>query len=112
MLRRHVFGPLDSLRREFVRPGKNHCDRRAEQEKDDHQPHTPVRNFKKWKRLRRDLDKKPRHDPIGDRYFVDASPLELREKSSGVHSLSRKLVSCFRGVARKKRSEPDERERI
>ena len=86
MLRRNVFAPPDPRRSEFVSPGEKHRDRKAEQEKDDHQPHTPAWNLKKWKRLRRDLDKQPGHDEIGDRDFVDASPSHFGEKLSGGHS--------------------------
>ena len=61
----------------------------------DHQPDAPARNFKNWKRLRRDLDEKPRHDGVSDCYLVDVPPPEFGEKVSRIHSLLPELVSRF-----------------
>ena len=60
-----------------------------------------VRNFKKWKCLGRNLNKKPGHDEIGDGNTVDASPSHFGEKLSGGHSLTSKLVPSVGCLASK-----------
>ena len=57
--RREILGSLDPRRRDVVGPGQNDRDRKPEDEREDDQPHGPVRDFEKWKDLGRDLDQNP-----------------------------------------------------
>src|SRR5204863_7782705 len=40
---------------------------------------------KDWKNLCRDLDQQPANNSVGDRYFVNIAPLQLREKIVDLH---------------------------
>src|SRR5438477_2580504 len=87
-LRGHLFGSLDALWSQLVSPRENHGDGKTEQKENNHQPHAPARDFKKWKYLGRDLDEQPGGDAVGDGDLVDVSSLEFGEKISEVHALA------------------------
>src|SRR5262245_43918713 len=75
-----LFRALDSFWRQFKSPCKNKRDRKSEREQHDDEANRPVRNLKKWKDLRRDLQQKPGDDCVGDRNLVNIASLQLCEE--------------------------------
>ena len=47
--------------------------------------HHPIRNFKDWENLCRDLDEQPANDRVRDRNLVNVAPLQLGEEIVRVH---------------------------
>ena len=58
--------------------------------------HGPIRNFKDWKNLCRDLDQQPADDRICYRYLVNVAPLQLSEKLHGFAFAFRAFISIGR----------------
>src|SRR6266536_1934685 len=80
-----IFRALDSFRREFKRPGKNHRHGKSDNEQQHYKTHRPIRNFEERKNLTRDLHQQPCDDCVGDRNFVNVASLQLSEEILRVH---------------------------
>src|SRR5438128_3380052 len=81
-----IFGALDSLRRQFKCPGKNHRHGKSDNEQQHYKTHSPIRNLEERKNLTRDLHQQPRNDCVGDRNFVNVAPLQLDKEFAQVHN--------------------------
>jgi len=82
---RHIFGALDSFRSELERPGQDQGHRKAEKEKEDHDPRRPVGNVEEGKNLGRDLDQDPAHDGVSNRDAVNVPPLQFPQEPAPIH---------------------------
>src|SRR6266498_4015055 len=80
-----IFCPLDSFRRQLECPGQNHRHGKSDNEQQYNKTHSPVRNFKEWKNLTRNLHEQPCDDCIGDRDLVNVAPLQFGEEFAHVH---------------------------
>jgi hypothetical protein len=80
-----IFRALDSFRRKFKCPGKNHGHRKSDNEQQHHKAHCPIRNLEERKNLTRDLHQQPRHHAISDRNFVNVASLQFSEEVLRVH---------------------------
>src|SRR6266567_4090342 len=72
--------PLQSLRREFEGPCDDERDRKTDHDEQDDEPNSPIRNLKKRKNLRRDLNKQPGDNRVSNRNFVNVAALQFGEK--------------------------------
>src|SRR6266446_3716131 len=70
-----IFRALDSFRRQFKCPGKNHRHGKSNNEQQHHKTDGPIRNLKERKNLTRNLHQQPSHNAVSDRDFVDIAPL-------------------------------------
>src|SRR6266496_2417185 len=83
-----IFRALDSFRREFKCPGKNHRHRKSDNEQQHHKTYGPIRNFEEGKNLTRDLHQEPRHDTVSDRDLVNVASLQFGKEVPRIHDWS------------------------
>src|SRR5207247_2772252 len=74
------FRSLQSLGREVERPRDDKRNRKTDDNQQDDEPHTPIRDFEKGKNLGRDLNQQPTNNGVGDRYFINIAPLQFGEE--------------------------------
>ncbi len=77
--------PFDSFGRDLESPRQNQRHRETENQEKNNKAHRPVRNFEKWKNLRRDLHEQPTDDCIRDRHFVNVAPFQFGEETRWFH---------------------------
>src|SRR5439155_19300272 len=82
-----IFCALDSFRCQLEGPGKNHRNRKSDNEQQHHKTHGPIRNFEERKNLTRYLHQQPCDDCVGYRDFVDIAPFQLSEEFGQVHGV-------------------------
>src|SRR5438874_4654944 len=81
-----IFCALDSFRCQLEGPGKNHRNRKSDNEQQHHKTHGPIRNFEERKNLTRDLHQQPGHDAVRNRNFINVAPFQLGKEVLRVHS--------------------------
>src|SRR5712692_2198791 len=90
-----IFFALDSLGRQFKRPGKHQRNRESDRGCQDDELNRPIRNLEKRKDLRRDLNQQPRHDRISNRDLVNMAPLQLPEEVLRIHGVAFATPSIY-----------------
>jgi len=89
-----IFRALQTFGGELERPRDNERDGKSDYDHEHDQSDRPIRNFKKRKDLRCNLNEQPSNNGISDRNLVNVAPLEFGEKVLKVHRLaSRSLTS-------------------
>src|SRR6266516_6531880 len=73
---------LNPLRRDVVCPGEYERDRKTYQQKRDHEPQTPIRQFPCWKRCRGDLNQESRGNDVSGSDAVNLTSLQLLEEAA------------------------------
>src|SRR5436190_15888155 len=73
---------LDAVRRDVVCPSEYKRDRKTDQQKHNHEPQTPIRQFPCWKRCRCDLNQKSCGDDISRGDTINLSSLQLLEEAA------------------------------
>src|SRR5438552_18918983 len=80
-----VFASGEAIRATKQRPCNDERNGKADHDGEHNQSHGPIRYFKKWKNLRRDLDQQPAYDGVGRRDFVNVAPFQFRKKVVDLH---------------------------
>src|SRR6266566_8353048 len=81
----HLRFALDSFGRDLERPGKHQRNREANNKNEDDNLNRPLRRIERGKENRRSLNEKPRHNRIGDGYFVNITPFQLGKEAVDLH---------------------------
>src|SRR6266536_5683534 len=81
----HLRFALDSFGRDLERPGKHQRNREPNNKDEDDNLHRPLRRIERGKENRRSLNDEPRHNRVGDGYFVNIAPLQLGEEIGDLH---------------------------
>jgi len=75
----NMFLELDSLRREFKRPGEDQCDWEANHQQHGDKGRGPFGKPEYREGGGRDLDQQPRRDRVGNRHPDDVAALQFLE---------------------------------
>src|SRR5437762_11140489 len=76
---------FNSCRRDLERPGKRQGNREPNNKNEDDNLHRPLRRIERGKENRRSLNEEPRHNRVGDGYFVNVAPLQLGKEVVDLH---------------------------
>src|SRR5437016_13512010 len=81
----HLRFALNSFGRDLERPGKHQRNRESNNNDEDDNLHHPLRRIESRKKNRRSLNEEPRHNRVGDGYFVNVAPLQLGKEVVDLH---------------------------
>src|SRR5881397_2912724 len=81
----HLRFALNSFGRDLERPGKRQCNREPNNNDEDDNLHRPLRRIERGKENRRSLNEEPRHNRVGDGYFVNITPFQLGKEVVDLH---------------------------
>src|SRR5438132_8743007 len=80
-----IFSSLDSFRCQLKCPCDHERDRKSNDDCEHDQSEGPIRNFKDWENLCRDLDQQPTNYRVRDGNLVNIAPLQLGKEVTRVH---------------------------
>src|SRR6266567_5282637 len=76
---------LQAFWRQLEGPCDHERDRKTDHNEQHDEPNPPIRNLKKRKILRRDLNEQPRDNRVSNRNFVNVAPLHFGKEFPRVH---------------------------
>src|SRR6266700_2238990 len=83
----------NSFGRDLERPGKRQRNREPNNNDKDDNLHRPLRRIERGKENRRSLNEEPRHNRVGDGYFVNITPFQLGEEVVDLHEACRRSIT-------------------
>src|SRR6266704_5978969 len=85
LVSRHFRFALNSFGRDLERPGKRQRNRKPNNNDEDDNLHRPLRRIERGKKNRCRLNEEPRHNRVGDGYFVNITPFQLGKEAVDLH---------------------------